>query len=712
VSFLRPPPNRQRSAGTLPIPAPVGGLNARDSLAAMSPGDASVLTNLFPYADRVETRAGISLLSTNTLIQSDVTEGFTALASWSGGAAAPTLFGIYTWGDILVGFPKQVRIYLVNQSTGALTVSRNIVTPGSGDTAAHGEWTQFGSASGTEYLIIAATIRTGGVNTFSPQAYDGSSWSTLSITGVGSDTLGVHSHQNRLWFYCDPAKPLSAYYLPTGAVSGTVSEFNIAPFATKGGAIIAMRTWTVDGGTGGTDDIAVFFTTQGQAIAYRGTDPASLSTWSLVGVFDLGVPAAYNPNGFVGKISDAYTQARLKDSFAMKYGADLLFLMQSGLTSATRVLQGTAEGPDYTLSAKIRSLITQASADWITASSNNSDMPAMKMLYAPALRQFLISVPKSSVLRVISADVYAMNTESGAWAKFTGWNVGDMICIGSTVYITDGHLKIYKYDGTATSDAGTAITFECRQAYNYFNSPDNKLVTLMQPMLRATGNFSLTVKADTDFNAGTISSYTSYTIGSTQNVQPWLSPGTMGRAIAPHFRGRRRPAWCPGTRRTGPISPRGRSDVRLQGPARARHVGADRVGRQRRPHDGQRIACVHLGRHAHALQLHRHDHGERDRGDRHRVPIALHADRKYRPRRDRSGSRYCARGRRQDRWEGLSHEVRRHISRRQWEDALCGRRGEAFMNQPVFHYLPKSVSADTLVKSGGGFMKGFVVASG
>lgn len=33
-------------------------------------------------------------------------------------------------------------------------------------------------------------------------------------------------------------------------------------------------------------------------------------------------------------------------------------------------------------------------------------------------------------------------------------------------------------------------------------------------------------------------------------------------------------------------------------------------------------------------------------------------------------------------------------------------------NQPVFHYLPKALSADGLVKSGGGFMKGFIVASG
>lgn len=534
---VRPPPNRQRSAGTLPIPAPVGGLNSRDALAAMAPGDASVLINLFPYTDRVETRAGITLLSTATILGANMTEGFTGLASWSGGSTTPTLFGIYSWGDDALAFPKQVRIYLVNQSTGALTTSRDVVTAGGGDSAAHGEWTQFGSASGTEYLIITATKRSGGVNTFIPQAYDGSSWSTLSITGVGSDTIGVHSHQNRLWFYCDPAKPLSAYYLPTGAVSGTVQEFNIAPFATKGGAIIAMRTWTVDGGTGGTDDLAVFFTTMGQAIVYRGTDPASLSTWSLVGVFDLGIPASYNPNGFVGKVTDVYTQARLKDSFAMKYGADLLFLMQSGLTSATRVLQGAPEGQDYTLTSKIRSLITDASKSWITLSTNNTDVPAMKMLYAPALHQFLISVPTTDTNRVLGADVYVMNTETGAWTKFTGWNVGDMICIGSTVYLTDGHTKLYKYDGTATSDAGTAITYECRQAYNYLNSPENKQCTAVQPLLRATGNFSMTFQVDADFNAGTISSYTNYTVGSTQNLQPWISQTAYGRALAGHMKG-------------------------------------------------------------------------------------------------------------------------------------------------------------------------------
>jgi hypothetical protein len=39
-----------------------------------------------------------------------------------------------------------------------------------------------------------------------------------------------------------------------------------------------------------TDDYAAFITSEGQVAVYSGADPASSTTWSLVGVFDIGAP--------------------------------------------------------------------------------------------------------------------------------------------------------------------------------------------------------------------------------------------------------------------------------------------------------------------------------------------------------------------------------------------------------------------------------------
>lgn len=529
---------RQQTALPAPVAAPVGGLNARDALAAMPENDASVMVNLFPHADRVETRPGFTLLSTATLISvvPGSREGFSNLMVWGSGSAGDTLFATYYTDP---GSNRGLIIYSV-ASDGTLTASRTLT--GAPTHTSIGEWTQFGSGSGTNYLILAVTTGGGGA-AFTPQAYDGSSWATLSITGVPLNTLGVHSHRNRLWFYNAPdsSNALLAYYLPTASISGTVATFNLAPYASKGGRIVAMRTWTQDGGVGGSDDLAVFFTNRGQAIVYAGTDPSSAATWALVGVFDLGIPASYAPND---SGAATFTYGMVRDSFCVKYGADLLFLMQSGVTSAQRVLRPSEPGADYTLSGKINPLLTDASRAWVTARAEDSNLPNWKVCHCPGLKALFVCVPtaqsstgSSPTREATLSDLYVMNAETGAWTKYSGINVRDMVAMGSNMYFTDGTERIFKYDGSAATDNGTAITFECRQAYNYMNSPANKLVTLMQPMLRATGNFSLTMEADADFNGGSISTYTSYTVGSTQNLQPMLSPNQYGRAFAAHLKG-------------------------------------------------------------------------------------------------------------------------------------------------------------------------------
>ncbi len=537
--------NRGQKALALPMPAPVGGLNARDSLAAMPPTDASVMTNWFPYADRVATRAGHALLSTATTAgAANTEEGFRQLMVRAG-STSEELFGCFSWVEDLGGgsLYRRVRIYSVNLSTGALTNVMEVSVAGTPNSVhGMGEWVQFGSAAGTSYLLMVVAFATiTPAQTCRLVTYDGTTWALgTAITGPPYGTLGLHAHRNRLWFYNSTAtNPLSAWYLPVGAISGTAAEYNLASFATKGGRIVAMRTWTLDGGVGGTDDMAVFLTNNGQAIVFEGTDPSASATWRLVGVFEVGPVASYIDDSVASG-----TTVTIRDSQAMKYGSDLLFLLQSGLTSANRVLRPQQdEGADYSLSKKIRPLISDAAKTW-RATASVFGISAWKMTVLPQMRQLIISVPtsrtqtqSSPIMYQTVTDWYVMNTETGAWTKFQGMNSADMVKVGTTLYFTDGQLKLYKYDGTAADDAGTAITYECRQAYHYLNSPNNKTVTLMQPMLRATGNFSLTVQADADYNPGTISSYTSYTIASEQNVQPWLSPGQYGKTVAAHLKG-------------------------------------------------------------------------------------------------------------------------------------------------------------------------------
>jgi hypothetical protein len=427
----------------------------------------------------VQSRAGYSVLATATTVAPggilESTQGFRQLMMWAA-RGSETVFGAWTWGEVVAGSVTQkLRIYSI-AANGTLTNSHEVVTTGGTDQLkSFGEWTNFTALSGTTYLLLCATVISGGVDTFTPKAFDGTSWSAPAITNVPAGTIGVHSHRARLWFYGvgTSGKGLSAWYLPTGAIAGAAVEFNVGPFASRGGRIASMRTWTMDGGDGGLDDYAVFLTDRGQAIVYAGTDPSSSATWQLVGVFNVAYPAsAYD-------IGDGAANYFLKDSFSMKYGADMLFLLADGVNSANRVLKPQVEGGDYTISSKIRPLITDL------ARSNGlygTNPQPWKIVYLPARRLLMLSAvtarTSTSVGGILSLTVsgctaYAMNSETGAWTKFDGLNIWDAMPVGNELYFIDGGQKIYKY-GLAADDNGTAITYECRQAYNYLNSPNEQ----------------------------------------------------------------------------------------------------------------------------------------------------------------------------------------------------------------------------------------------
>ena len=55
---LRDSSRQNQTAQTVSLPAPVGGWNARDSIAAMPPFDAVIMDNWFPDTDYVKVRKG------------------------------------------------------------------------------------------------------------------------------------------------------------------------------------------------------------------------------------------------------------------------------------------------------------------------------------------------------------------------------------------------------------------------------------------------------------------------------------------------------------------------------------------------------------------------------------------------------------------------------------------------------------------------------
>jgi hypothetical protein len=105
-----------------------------------------------------------------------------------------------------------------------------------------------------------------------------------AITGVTTTTLTQPTlFKNRMWFI--QKDTLKAWYLPTSSIGGAAQVLDLSAVARLGGTLVSMAAWTIDAGYG-VDDNLVFITDQGEVIVYRGTDPASASTWALIGYLD------------------------------------------------------------------------------------------------------------------------------------------------------------------------------------------------------------------------------------------------------------------------------------------------------------------------------------------------------------------------------------------------------------------------------------------
>ena len=164
---------KQATARVASLPAPIGGWNARDSLANMKPTDAVQLVNYFPTATNVVLRGGFQKHATGLPAQVETLMAYN-------GATTQTLFAI-----------SNGAIYNV---TTAGAVGAAVV---SGLSGSRFEWTNVATPGGNFLYAVS------GGN--SPRLYDGATWTAITgasvpaITGVTTSELdNVCLFKNRL----------------------------------------------------------------------------------------------------------------------------------------------------------------------------------------------------------------------------------------------------------------------------------------------------------------------------------------------------------------------------------------------------------------------------------------------------------------------------------------------------------------------------------
>ena len=430
------------------VTAPIGGWNKRDPLASMGDTDAVILDNFFCQPTELELRGGYADHVTGitgdveTLMDYESASGTSELFAAADNSGTCAIYDVTTAGT--------VGAAVVSGLTSARFRHSHINTVG-------GSFAHF--VNGADNL----------------QLYDGTTWytvtdvsATYSITGVDTATLDdVALHMRRMWFV--EQNSMSAWYLATDAISGAATEFNIGAVFHRGGKLAKLATLTIDAGYG-MDDHLAFISSEGEVALYRGTNPASASTWSLVGVYFIGAPIGIN--------------------FTRKFGGDVIVITRSGPVSLTGAMQ-TKDKNNSALTDKINQQVASDTANY--GSQYGWDVIAF-----PQKNVLFLNVPISSTVSY----QYVMNTITGAWSRFTGWNAKCWYVLNNELYF-GGAGTVYKA-WTGTSDNGSDIVTDVLPAFNNFGTQSQiKRIAMARIILGYDSAVGVVADINIDFDMAT-----------------------------------------------------------------------------------------------------------------------------------------------------------------------------------------------------------------
>jgi len=372
------------------FPMPLEGLNYQVSLLTAPPTAALLLDNMVPVSDGLEIRGGWrDWIPEASRFANEVRTiiPFTAQV-----AANSRLF--CSTADA-VGL-----VYNVSTLNAAPVLS---LTPSTAS-ATPGEWyyTNFNTPGGSFLCMVSK-----GAGYYYYSAAGGWVEPTLTFpvgdTTTAKDFTFCWTWKNRLWFL--KHNSAVAYYLPISSISGALQSFDLSIQLVHGGSLTFALNWTYDSGRG-IDDGLIFASTEGDVIVYQGTDPASITTFSLQGTW------------YVGRFP-------MGRRCFVSLGGDVLLLTEYGITKMSDLVSGRLQGaalgntedPYYKLNPKLGGFVAKYldSKYWFLTSYPTDSLMIIGAPYVDANTgqslSFLLSViPKAwatiSQMDLLSGDLY------------------------------------------------------------------------------------------------------------------------------------------------------------------------------------------------------------------------------------------------------------------------------------------------------------------
>lgn len=476
------PQRKQAQVLTKSIPAPIGGLNARDAIAEMGETDALLLDNCFCTPSTVNIRNGYVNWKTGL-------PGWVETIAHYNGATTKKLFAASVAGIYDVTSQGAVGGAVVSGLTNTRFQTVNFANAGS-------NWL---------YMVNGAD---------DPRLYNGSTWqavnagsSPIAISGVTTANLiSVNVYKSRLWFVEN--NTTKVWYLPVNAVGGAAQSIDFGPLFKLGGFLMAMLTWTIDTGNG-MNEFAVFVSSEGEVLVYTGYDPTVAATFYLVGTFRIGRP--------IGR------------RFYCKYGSDIIMITADGVIPLSQALLTDRTSEKIALSDKIVNLIS-------TDVQNYASHFGWQPILYPIGNKIIINVPQTENSRQYQ---YVMNTISQAWSSFgkvfSPWNAACFEFFNDALYF-GGNTVVASCDTGAADNNGSIMT-DIQQAFNYFGARgENKYWTMGRPLFVTNGNMNISIGLNIDYSTDIPVSSPNVSVSATApwdtsawDVTAWANDGQVVR---------------------------------------------------------------------------------------------------------------------------------------------------------------------------------------
>lgn len=445
---------KQQTQQATTVVAPISGLNTLDNLRSMGQQYAINCTNWIATPQGLSVRQGYSKYVTGITgyVQSLMPYRGTSPSQNKMFAAAGTSFYDVT-----------------NSSTSPTAVQTGL---------SNALWESCNFSNLTKHYLVCCN----GQDT--ARFWNGTSWTNFSFAAVPNadgeiDSGGpmtsltnwrqVITHQMRLWIVQEGST--QAFYLPIGQLAGTPVSFDFGPYFQRGGTLSQLCSWSVDLGQGITNYL-VAVSTAGDVVIYSGTNPATSSTWSLNGTWQLGMP--------IGK------------RCLRPYASDVLYLCEDGLMPLTKYLQSTRVETSGQMSYVINPTISNLVSIYGT-------LPGFEFISYPGNNILLLNVPQ------IDADQnfqFCFQTQTSGWSQFSGWGAQCWAELSGKLYFGGNGFVAHAFDGY--TDGGNAYVATVQQAFNYLDDSNG---TRRKRFLRARPNIitevdqpQITMTCNIDYN--------------------------------------------------------------------------------------------------------------------------------------------------------------------------------------------------------------------